>query len=171
MLAAAWIATAIGTAPRNPETVINSFSARLKPARTSISSTINQRASCTTTKSTTTQPKTARYSARVGLNGNRSGNPFSLIDQHIPAMATTPAAGSAPPKAAPLKKGSLVRVNPVAYLGSLEATASDPAPPPYLFEGPGEILAVKGDYAQLRWRRPVPDVWLRLDQLEPWSAS
>jgi len=25
---------------------------------------------------------------------------------------------------------------------------------------------VKGDYAQLRYRRPVPDVWLRLDQLE-----
>jgi hypothetical protein len=25
---------------------------------------------------------------------------------------------------------------------------------------------LKGDYAQLRYRRPVPDVWLRLDQLE-----
>ena len=39
----------------------------------------------------------------------------------------------------------------------------------YLIEGPGEILAIKGDYAQLRWRRPVPDVWLRLDQLEAFS--
>jgi hypothetical protein len=29
---------------------------------------------------------------------------------------------------------------------------------------------VKGDYAQLRWRRPVPDVWLRLDQLEAWGG-
>ena len=38
-------------------------------------------------------------------------------------------------------------------------------------EGPGEILAIKGEYAQLRWRRPVPDVWLRLDQLEPWSEG
>ncbi|MBM5793598.1 MAG: NAD(P)H-quinone oxidoreductase, partial [Cyanobacteria bacterium K_DeepCast_0m_m1_088] len=24
----------------------------------------------------------------------------------------------------------------------------------------------QGDYAQLRFRRPVPDVWLRADQLE-----
>jgi len=38
-------------------------------------------------------------------------------------------------------------------------------------KGPGEVLVVKGDYAQLRWRRPVPDVWLRLDQLEAWSAG
>ena len=36
---------------------------------------------------------------------------------------------------------------------------------------PGEILALKGAYAQLRWRRPVPDVWLRLDQLEAWSEG
>ncbi|MBM5797428.1 MAG: NAD(P)H-quinone oxidoreductase, partial [Cyanobacteria bacterium K_Offshore_0m_m2_072] len=25
--------------------------------------------------------------------------------------------------------------------------------------------------AQLRWRRPVPDVWLRLDQLEAYPSS
>jgi hypothetical protein len=66
-----------------------------------------------------------------------------------------------------LKKGSLVKVSRTAYTGSLEAAASDPVPPAYLFEGPGEILAVKGAHAQLRWRLPVPDVWLRLDQLEP----
>ena len=52
-----------------------------------------------------------------------------------------------------------------------EAAASDPRPPAYLFEGPAEILVVSGEHAQLRWRRPVPDVWLRLDQLEPWSGS
>ena len=91
--------------------------------------------------------------------------------------ATTPAAtpaatpiaspaASAPAEPASLKKGSLVRVCQAAYLGSTEAGASDPKPPKYIFEGPGEILALKGDYAQLRWRRPVPDVWLRLDQLE-----
>ena len=79
--------------------------------------------------------------------------------------ATTPAA-SAPATPAPLKKGSLVRVCKTAYLGSTEAAASDPEAPQYIFEGPGEILALKGDYAQLRWRRNVPDVWLRLDQLE-----
>ena len=79
------------------------------------------------------------------------------------AETSTAAPAAAP---APLKKGSLVRVNRQAYDSSLEAAASDGVPPDYIFEGPGEILAVKGDYAQLRWRRPVPDVWLRLDQLE-----
>ena len=78
-------------------------------------------------------------------------------------MAETPTPAPAP---AALKKGSLVKVSPAAYGGSLEAGASDPNPPAYLLEGPGEILAIKGAYAQLRWRRPVPDVWLRLDQLE-----
>lgn len=81
------------------------------------------------------------------------------------AASSTSTAPTAPPSQPPLKKGSLVRVNSAAYNGSLEATASD-ALPSYVIEGPGEILAIKGDYAQLRWRRPVPDVWLRLDQLE-----
>jgi hypothetical protein len=81
----------------------------------------------------------------------------------------TPAAAT-PAAKETLKKGALVRLNLKAYQGSLEASASAPAPPPYVLEGPGEILALKGDYAQIRWRRPVPDVWLRLDQLEGWSA-
>ena len=29
-----------------------------------------------------------------------------------------------------------------------------------------ELLVVKGDYGQVRWNRPVPDVWLRMDHLE-----
>jgi hypothetical protein len=80
-------------------------------------------------------------------------------------MAQTPTDAVAP-KAAAIKKGSLVKVSRNAYLGSLEAAASDPTPPDYLFEGPGEVLAISGEFAQLRWRLPVPDVWLRLDQLE-----
>jgi hypothetical protein len=84
-------------------------------------------------------------------------------------MADTPPPAAAAP-AAPLKKGSLVRVNAGAYRTSVEAGASDPEPPAYLFDGPGEILSVRGEHAQLRWRRPVPDVWLRLDQLEAWSG-
>ena len=86
-------------------------------------------------------------------------------------MAETPAVEAATPKAAALKKGALVRVNAAAYSRSLEAAASDPQPPAYLFEGPGEILGVSGEYAQLRWRQPVPDVWLRLDQLEAWQPG
>ncbi|MDC3040872.1 NAD(P)H-quinone oxidoreductase subunit O [Prochlorococcus sp. AH-736-B08] len=66
----------------------------------------------------------------------------------------------------PLKKGSLVYVDKAIYLESIEALASDNDLPNYVFEGPGEILAVKDEYAQVRWRRPVPDVWLKLDQLK-----
>ena len=66
----------------------------------------------------------------------------------------------------PLKKGSLVVVARENYINSIEALASDDDLPNYVFEGPGEILLVKEEYAQIRWRRPVPDVWLKLDQLE-----
>ena len=66
----------------------------------------------------------------------------------------------------PLKKGSLVFVDRDIYVQSIEANASDNDLPIYIFEGPGEILSVKDEYAQVRWRRPVPDVWLKLDQLK-----
>ena len=67
------------------------------------------------------------------------------------------------------RKGTLVKVNRQAYLNSLESKASDPLFPEYIFEGPGELLVVKGQYGQIRWRMPVPDLWLRIDQLEVWS--
>ena len=85
--------------------------------------------------------------------------------------APSTAAAPAPKAAASTpKKGSLVRVNRQRFEGSIEAGASDAQAPDYIFEGPGEVLQLKGDYAQLRWRRPVPDVWLRLDQLEPFPG-
>jgi hypothetical protein len=87
-----------------------------------------------------------------------------------PAPATAGHAEAAPAARPALKKGALVRVNRQAFAGSLEAAASDADAPAYIFEGPGEILALKDGYAQLRWRRPVPDVWLRLDQLEAFEG-
>ena len=66
----------------------------------------------------------------------------------------------------PLKKGSLVFVDKEIFIKSIEASASDGDLPTYIFEGPGEILNVKEEYAQVRWRRPVPDVWFKLDQLK-----
>ncbi len=66
----------------------------------------------------------------------------------------------------PLKKGSLVFVDKDIYLTSIESLASDTDLPSYIFEGPGEILSIKEEYAQVRWRRPVPDVWFKLDQLK-----
>tara|TARA_B100000900_G_scaffold408824_1_gene423713 strand:- start:200 stop:433 length:234 start_codon:yes stop_codon:yes gene_type:complete len=69
----------------------------------------------------------------------------------------------------PLKKGSLVVVDFDIYSNSLESLASDTDLPNYVFEGPGEILSIKDEYAQVRWRRPVPDVWFKLDQLKEFS--
>ena len=66
----------------------------------------------------------------------------------------------------PLKKGSLVFVDRENYTKSIESQASDYDLPNYIFEGPGEILSVNDEYAQVRWRKPVPDVWLKLDQLK-----
>ncbi|ABM71344.1 conserved hypothetical protein [Prochlorococcus marinus str. MIT 9515] len=71
----------------------------------------------------------------------------------------------------PLKKGSLVFVDKNIYDKSIEALASDSDLPAYIFEGPGEILGIKEEYAQVRWRRPVPDVWFKLDQLKEYLAS
>ena len=68
-----------------------------------------------------------------------------------------------------LRKGALVRAKRLNLENSLESEASQMALPSYIFEGPGEILALKDAYCQVRWRMPVPDVWLRIDQLELWS--
>ncbi len=63
------------------------------------------------------------------------------------------------------RKGDLVRVDREKYSNSLESKASDPSLPEYIFEGPGEVLLIKGDYFQVRWRRPVPDVWINSDHI------
>ena len=71
----------------------------------------------------------------------------------------------------PLKKCSLVYLDKDIYSKSLESLASDSDLPSYVFEGPGEILGVKEEYAQVRWRRPVPDVWFKLDQLKEYLVA
>ena len=71
----------------------------------------------------------------------------------------------------PLKKGSLVYIDKDIYSRSIEALSSDKDLPNYLFEGPWEILVVKEEYAQVRWRRPVPDVWFKLDQLKEYIVK
>ena len=63
------------------------------------------------------------------------------------------------------RKGDLIKVDREKYLNSLESKASDEDLPEYIFQGPGEILLIKGDYCQVRWRRPVPDVWMSSDQI------
>ena len=71
----------------------------------------------------------------------------------------------------PLKKGTLVVLDREKYKNSLESFASDIELPNYVFEGPGEILGIKEDYAQVRWRRPVPDVWFKLEQLKEYTSE
>ena len=71
----------------------------------------------------------------------------------------------------PLKKGTLVVLDREKYKNSLESFASDIELPNYVFEGPGEILGIKEDYAQVRWRRPVPDVWFKLEQLKEYTPE
>ena len=72
---------------------------------------------------------------------------------------------SAPKIQKKLRKGDLVKVDRLQYINSLESLASDANLPEYIFEGPGEILLIKGDYCQIRWRRPVPDVWINTNHI------
>ncbi len=69
--------------------------------------------------------------------------------------------------AAKMKKGSLVRVIREKLENSLEAQASDRRLPDYLFHSKGEVLDLNEEYALVRFYVPTPNVWLRLDQLEP----
>ena len=71
----------------------------------------------------------------------------------------------------PLKKGSLVVLDREKYINSVESLASDIELPNYVFEGPGEILVIKEACAQVRWRRPVPDVWFKLEQLKEYTTE
>ena len=64
-----------------------------------------------------------------------------------------------------LRKGDLVKVEREKYINSLESKASDEDLPEYIFQGPGEVLVIKGDYCQIRWRRQVPDIWMNSDHI------
>lgn len=66
-----------------------------------------------------------------------------------------------------VKKGDLVRAVREKLENSLEAQASDPRFPPYIFETKGEVVDAKGDYVLVKFGYvPTPNFWLRADQLE-----
>ena len=66
-----------------------------------------------------------------------------------------------------VKRGDFVRVIREKLENSLEAKASDPRLPNYLFETKGEVVEVNGDYAWVKFgTTPTPNIWLRQDQLE-----
>jgi hypothetical protein len=69
-----------------------------------------------------------------------------------------------------IKKGEMVRAIREKLEGSLESQASDTRFPSYLFETPGEILDLRGDYAFVKFGKvPTPNIWLRVDQLEAFN--
>tara|TARA_B100001250_G_C19038416_1_gene460470 strand:+ start:78 stop:341 length:264 start_codon:yes stop_codon:yes gene_type:complete len=72
---------------------------------------------------------------------------------------------SPPKKIKKFRKGDLIKVEREKYLNSVESKASDENLPEYIFQGPGEILLIKGEYCQVRWRRPVPDIWISSDHI------
>ncbi|MBD2139055.1 NAD(P)H-quinone oxidoreductase subunit O [Anabaena sp. FACHB-1237] len=65
-----------------------------------------------------------------------------------------------------IKKGVMVHAIREKLEASLEAKASDTRFPNYLFETPGEIVDLKGDYALVKFGQvPTPNIWLKLEQL------
>ncbi|MCL1464031.1 NAD(P)H-quinone oxidoreductase subunit O [Argonema galeatum] len=66
-----------------------------------------------------------------------------------------------------IKKGDLVHAVREKLDNSLEAKASDPRWPPYLFDSKGEVVDLRGEYALVKFGKvPTPNMWLRVDQLE-----
>ena len=67
----------------------------------------------------------------------------------------------------PIKRGDFVRAIKEKLENSLEAKASDPRFPAYLFMSKGEVVDLSGDYALVKFGiTPTPSIWLRLEQLE-----
>jgi Cyanobacterial and plant NDH-1 subunit O len=70
-----------------------------------------------------------------------------------------------------IKKGDMVRAIREKLEHSLEAKASDARFSAYIFETPGEVIDLRGDYAFIKFGIvPTPNVWLRVDQLEPFAV-
>lgn len=69
-----------------------------------------------------------------------------------------------------IKRGDMVKVIRAQLEHSLEAQASDPQFSPYIFETPGEVMEIRGDYAFIKFGVvPTPNIWLKLEQLEAFA--
>ena len=68
--------------------------------------------------------------------------------------------------ASKIKKGAKVRAVREKLADSLEAKASDPRFPAYIFESKGEVVELNEEYALVRFYVPTPNVWFRIDQIE-----
>jgi len=72
--------------------------------------------------------------------------------------------------ASKIKNGMIVRAIREKLANSLEAQASDPRFPLYIFETKGEVVEIEGEYALVKFGYvPTSNIWLRTDQLEPFA--
>jgi hypothetical protein len=67
-----------------------------------------------------------------------------------------------------LKKGAMVTVIRDKLEGSVEAQGNDTRWSSYIFETQGEIVELRGDYAQIKFGAvPTPPIWLNKEQIQP----
>jgi hypothetical protein len=65
------------------------------------------------------------------------------------------------------KKGTMVSAIREKLEGSVEAKANDTRWSSYIFETKGEIIELRGDYAQVKFGQvPTPPIWFKQDQLQ-----
>ncbi len=65
----------------------------------------------------------------------------------------------------PIKKGGFVTAVAEAMTGDM-TLANDKRWPPYIFQTPGEILEIRGDYALIKFGAvPTPPIWFPLAAL------
>jgi hypothetical protein len=71
-----------------------------------------------------------------------------------------------------VKKGDAVCAVAEKLANSLEAQASDSIFSGYIFNTKGEVLELRGDYALVKFSAvSTPNVWLRIDQLAPFTSA
>jgi hypothetical protein len=65
-----------------------------------------------------------------------------------------------------LKKGTLVTAIREKLENSPEATANDVRWSSYIFETPGEVVEIRGDYVQVKFGKvPTPPIWFNKEQV------
>jgi hypothetical protein len=71
-----------------------------------------------------------------------------------------------------IKKGAMVTAIRTKLEDSPEALANDTRWSSYIFETPGEIVEIRGDFVQVKFGRvPTPPIWFNKDQVQEVAAS
>lgn len=71
-----------------------------------------------------------------------------------------------------IKKGSLVTVIRDKLESSPEALANDTRWSSYIFETPGEVVEIRGDYLQVKFGQvPTPPIWFNKELVQEWVTA